>query len=64
VLYCYLKSLTFDTAANAFWGQFFSKHVVSNETLVCPDRDKMLVANKTGHLFEVPLGTICLFYFS
>ena len=46
-----------------FWGQFSYKHVVSNETLVCPDRDKMLVINKTGHLFEVPLGTICLSYF-
>jgi len=32
--------------------------------LVCPDRDKMFVANKTGHLFKIPLGTICLSYFS
>jgi len=56
--------MPFDTPPNAFWGQFFFKHVVPNETLVCPDRDKMLVANKTGHLFEVLLGTTCLSCFS
>jgi len=64
VLCCYLKSLAFDTAPNTFWEQFFYKHIVPNETLVCPDRDKMFVANKTSHLFEVPLGTIWLSYFS